>query len=287
MKFAKHLLIPLLLIHSWDCFAQKNKVDSLQKLLQAEKTDTGRVKLMWQMARDMGRYNPDSSILTAQQALHLAKDIKYVEGQSRSLGILANSLAKIGNYPKALELNLEKLKLEEKGENPTNLSSVLMNIGIIYVFQDEYRKALEYYAKADSVMNQFNVDTFRFSIMLNIGDAYDRLNISDSAYVHFNKSYELAKQSGNANRIGLSLTGLGHSFRKLGSQEKALSNYREAIQYLKKANNDETLSEAALGLAQLFDQMKRRDSAAYYARLSWFAAEEEGFLTKELKAVEF
>jgi tetratricopeptide (TPR) repeat protein len=269
------------------CFAQKNKVDSLKQLLKTETTDTGRVKLMWQIARDMSRYNPDSAIIAAQQALQLARKINYLEGQSRSLGILSNALTKIGNYPKALELNIEKLRLEEQRNNPTNLASVLMNIGIIYVYQDEYRKALEYYAQADSVIRQFSVDTFLFSILLNIGDAYDRLNISDSAYVHFNKSLDLAKRSGNSNRIGLSMTGLGHSFRKLGSNEKALFNYRTAIKNLKAANNDETLSEAALGLALLFEQMHRNDSAAYYGRMARVTAEKGKFLTQELRAAEF
>jgi tetratricopeptide (TPR) repeat protein len=136
-------------------------------------------------------------------------------------------------------------------------------------------------------MDRFHIDTFRFSILLNIGDAYDRLNISDSAYVHFNKSLELAMRSGNNSRIGLAMTGLGHSFRKLGSFQLALTNYRNAIKYLKAANNDESLCEAALGLAQVFEQMGQRDSAAFYARLSRSTAEKGNFLVRELSAAEF
>jgi tetratricopeptide (TPR) repeat protein len=81
--------------------------------------------------------------------------------------------------------------------------------------KDEYRKALEYYAKADSVITKFNVEDLKYNIALNVGDAYNRLDISDSAYTYFNKSLVIAKQTGEEQLIGLSMTGLGHSYRKM------------------------------------------------------------------------
>ncbi|MGH2553916.1 MAG: tetratricopeptide repeat protein, partial [Chitinophagaceae bacterium] len=241
------------------------------------------------------RYNPDSAIQISQNALYLARKIKYLEGESRSLGILANSFMKIGNYPLALELNIQKLKLEEKRNKARNLSSVLMNIGIVYVYQDEYRKALEYYSKADSVINKFNVTDFKYNILLNLGDAYDRLNVSDSALIYFNKSYELINNIDN-NRMGKSLTGLGHSYRKLGSYQQSLIKYQKAIILLQAANDDETYCEATLGLANLYLQLEKqdasghltkKDSSGHYAKSSYSVAKKDGLLPSELEAAEF
>lgn len=267
-------------------FSQKSKADSILKLLKSETTDTGRVRQMWNLADVMNRYNPDSALQLGQEALYLAKKIKDQEGESRSLGILANSFMKIGNYTRALELNIQKLKLEEKRNKPRSLASVLMNIGIVYVYQEEYRKALEYYSKADSVINKFDVTDFKYSIVLNLGDAYDRLNVSDSALIYFNKSYELAKTLDD-NRMGKSLTGLGHSYRKLGSNQQSLINYQSGISLLQAVNDDDTYCEATLGLAKLYLQMGKRDSSGYYAEKSLSVAKKDGLLPPELEAAEF
>ncbi|HNR17713.1 MAG TPA: tetratricopeptide repeat protein [Chitinophagaceae bacterium] len=281
------LLLFLFLVIPVLGFSQKSKIDSLRSLLATEKTDSNRVKLMWQLARDIGIYNPDTAQVLSQQALYLARNIGYLEGESRSLGVLANTLIKIGNYPRALELNIQKLKLEEKRNVPRNFASVLMNIGVVYVLQDEYRKALEYYSKADSVIQLHNIDDLKYYITLNIGDVYNRLNISDSAFTFFNKSLELARKLDDGDLIGTSMTGLGHSYLKLGSYQQSLINYQTGIGLLKAANDDEILCEAALGIANLYEHLNNYDSAGYYATMSLAIAKQDGFLSKELEAAEF
>ena len=289
------LLLPFLLL-SFAAFSQQSKADSLSKLLATERIDTTRVILLWNLAAAVNNYNPDTARILSQQALYLAKNINYTAGQSRSLGILANSFMSIGNYPKALALNFEKLKLEEKGDNPRNLGSVLMNIGIVYVYQEEYRKALEYYARADSVIYGNNVEILKYNITLNIGDVYNRLDISDSAYVYFNKSLTVAKLLlpdkeltvlNIENKIGLSMTGLGHSYKKIGSYQQSLNNYQEGIRHLQAANNDENLCEATLGLADLYQLLNKNDSAGYFANLSLATAKKGKFLSPQLEASKF
>src|SRR6266404_320392 len=189
----KYFFILLLFCSTTNLLSQKSKADSLSKELKKEKIDTNKVNLMWQMADATYKDDPDTALQLAQNALYLAKSINYTEGQSRSLGILANSFMMMGNYPRALELNFQKLQLEEKRDKPHNLASVLMNIGIIYRFQEEYYKALHYYSKADSVIRKNNVEVFKYNIALNIGDAYDRLGIFDSSHKYYSISLKIAQ----------------------------------------------------------------------------------------------
>lgn len=280
-------IILLLLVLPALSFAQRQKADSLNRLLLTETRDTARVRLMWSIAGAVNIFSPDSAQQLAQEALTLARKIHDIEGQSRSLGVLANSLRSIGNYPRALELFLQKLKIEEKRNIPRNYSSVLMNIGAVYVDQEEYRKALYYYDKSDSVIQRHNVSDIKYYVFLVKGDAYNRLEISDSALLYFNRSLELAKAQKDGDLIGASLTGLGHSYLKLGSLQQSLINYRSAISYLLAANDDETYCEAALGLANLFQTMNKPDSAAHYASSSMFIAHKDGYLKKELEAAQF
>lgn len=268
--------------------AQRQKADSLIALLKAEKTDTGKVKLGWEIAGIINVYDPESALNYAQTALSLATNIKYIEGQSKSLGAMANTFRKMGNYTKALELNLHKLKLEEQGNNPRNLAMALMNIGIIYRYQEEYSKALKYYYKSDSVITQHNLEGVKYNIYMNLGDVYDRMNNPDSAFNYFNKSLILSNNLKNPDYIGNSMTGLGHTYFKQGNAPFALLYYRTAINYLLAANNDEVFCEAALGLANLYQKLlNKNDSAVYYAGLSLNIAVKDGFMKEQLNATNF
>src|SRR5678809_980475 len=96
------------------------------------------------------------------------------------------------------------------------------SIGIVYVYQEEYRTALQYYRRADSVITKYDVKDFKQNIPFNIGDAYDRLSINDSAFLYYNKALEISKISNDPELLGLSMTGLGHTQTKLGNYTEAL-----------------------------------------------------------------
>jgi tetratricopeptide (TPR) repeat protein len=282
----KRFLVFLVVLFLGEPGFTQRRADSLRNLLATETIDTNKVRLMWQLASALNVSKPDTALVLAQNALYLARRHNYLEGESRALGILANTFRVIGNYSRALDLNLQKLKLEEKRSIPGNLASVLMNIGIVYVYQEECQKALEYYSKADSVIRKYDVQNLKYNIALNTGDAYDKLGIPDSAFLYFYLSLGIAKARDDVGLIGTSMTGLGHTYQKLGRFDESLSNYRTAIRLLKEAEDDEVFCEAALGLARLFQKMGMPDSAAKYAEYS-LATAKKGFLAWEYEAVRF
>lgn len=281
-----HFIVVFLFVQN-SLLAQKQKADSLAKLLTVEKTDTGKVKLLWELAGLVNVYDPEKALLLAQQGLSLSTRIKYAEGESKSLGALANTFLILGNYPKALEFNLRKLKLEEKRNNPRSLAFALMNTGIVYRYQEQYQDALSYYYRSDSVIRQNNLEEIKYYIFMNLGDVYDKMNNTDSAFSYFNKSLILSTSLKNDDYIGNSMTGLGHTYLKQGNFPFALLNYHTAIDHLRTANDDIVICEAALGLATLFQKQQLKDSAIHYANISLSLASKDGFLEKQLEATKF
>ncbi len=267
--------------------AQKSVADSLARLLATEKTDTNRVKLMWQQADASKNYDPEKALIMASRALILAERIKYLAGQSSSLKIMANTFQRLGNYPRALDYNFKKLKLDEKIDIPLSLASDLMNIGIVYAYMEEYQKALDYYYRSDSMIRRYDIGYLKYFSAQNLGDVYDRLNIPDSAFFYFNRAIELAKAIKNDDFTGSSMTGLGHTYLKQKNYMLAQSYYLSAIIYLKASNDDDNLCEATLGLAKLYKETKQKDSAIYYSRMSHTLAQGAGFLSRDLDASEF
>lgn len=275
------------LLLSVKTIAQKAKADSLELLLSNEKTDSNRVKLMWQLADITKNFNPESALAIARRSLFIAEKIKFTEGQSKAMGIIASTFLKIGNYPRALEYYFDKLQLEEKRDNPRNLASVLMNIGAVYVYQEEYAKALQYYYRSDSIIRTHKIESLEYYSLQNLGDVYDRLNVSDSAYSYFERSLSAAKRLHDDDLIGAAMTGLGHSYLKKGNFPLALSSYQSAITYLRSSNDDDLYCEATLGVAKLYQKMNEPDSAGRYAKLSLYTAQNDKFLFRDLEASKF
>ncbi|MDB5201296.1 MAG: hypothetical protein JWQ27_705 [Ferruginibacter sp.] len=267
--------------------AQKQKADSLAALLRIEKTDTGKVTFMWKIANYQYSYAPDSALLIAQKALFLSEKIKYVEGESRSLGQMANGFLSMGNYLRALEFYIRKLKLEEKRDQPYNLASVTMNIGIVYVYREEYDKALYYLSRADSLITANSISDLQFNIKLNLGDTYFRKKQVDSAFAYFGKSLNIARDMKDGDFTGTAMTGLGHTYLEKGQLDSSLKIYTEGIRFLEAATDEDMICEATLGLAKLYRQLNKPDSAIYFARYSFLLARKDGFQSRELEAAAF
>ena len=79
-------------------------------------------------------------------------------------------------------------RIEENRKKPRNLASVLMSIAVVYVYQEEYEEALKYYYRSDSVIQKYKIQEFYFNIAQNLGDVYDRLQVTDSSFNYFKKS---------------------------------------------------------------------------------------------------
>lgn len=265
-------------------FAQKQIADSMLIKYRNEKTDTGKVILLWKIANASNLYNPDTSLLLAQQGLYLAQKIKYTEGESRSLGALATAFTRIGNYPKALDFYFQKLKIDENNNSHRNLASTYISIGNLYVYLTQYDDALSYYKKADSVIHFFNITELEYYSDNDLGDVYERLNINDSAFMYFSKALVIATKINDADFKGASMVGLGHIYLKQENYDMASLYYTQALSFLEASNDDDLVCEAALGLAKLYDKKNINDSAEQYALRSLTVAKKDGFESRQLEA---
>jgi len=57
---------------------------------------------------------PDTAMLLALEALAISKRIGFIKGEAASLNRIGNAFEVLGNYPKAMEVFLQALKLMKK-----------------------------------------------------------------------------------------------------------------------------------------------------------------------------
>lgn len=271
-------------------FAQHPKIDSLTARLQSEDIDSNRVTLLWQLAEQYQSFKPDTALQLAQEGVLLAQRIHFIEGESRSLGRLASAQYLTGNYPKALNNYMLKLKIEEKRNSPRNYASALSNIGLMYILLEEYPNALSYLYRADSTVEVTGGKAkaeLKYNIVINIGEAYYRMKQADSAGLYFKKALAIANESGDSFSLGAAMLGEANVLSLKDNHSEALLYYHPAFQYLNDGLNNEMLCEASLGMAKVYQKLNNPDSAAYYAGMSFSMAERDRFLSRELDAANF
>lgn len=267
-------------------FAQ-NKIDSLRRVIQQSGEDTVKVLSLIRLSGMYLYSKPDTGLLFVVQAHQLAKKLNYQYGIAASLLDKGNFLVVTGNYPNALRVYLEALKISEKLHDSLSLSHIYMNIGSVYSLANDERKSLVYSSKAEKIVLALKNENILSTIWNNIGDSYERLHQLDSALYYTERSYAYAQMNYKPGRTGVKLLNLGSIHSKLNHPDLALSYYRLSIEDLGRVQNFQGISDVNLKIAELYDEKGRADSALYYGRLSFDLADKGGFPSELADAAEF
>ncbi|MEO7393607.1 MAG: tetratricopeptide repeat protein [Chitinophagaceae bacterium] len=271
-------------------FSQSAKIDSLRKLLKTETIDSNRVTLLWKLGEQYQFFKPDTTIQLAQQAQLLASRINFIEGESRSFAIMATGQYLLGNYTASLNNYMQKLKIEEKRNSIRNYASALNNIGVMYILLSDYKSALRYLYKADSIINAVGgvaKKDLQNGILTNLGETFYRMKKPDSAKHYFSEAFKIALKNKNDFSQAAAFVGLGNVYAGEENDSTALINYRQALGLLNDGTNNDLLCETALGFANVFQNNAQDDSVLHYAMLAFNVASRDGFLSREVDAANF
>jgi two-component system NtrC family sensor kinase len=275
------LLIFILLINSL-LFSQNNTVDSLHAALKNEKTDTGKIILLYKLSLAYQNSKPDSALLLAQEAYFMSKNKKFIKGESWALNQMAFAFNSIGNFPKALEYYIQQLKIEETRGYPDNIARIYLSIALLYDNTKNYDMAIDYATKADSIININKFEDLSLYSLLDIGEIYEKKNVLDSALIYTKKCYAQSSNANNNLITGTALNNLGNIYFKSGNFSEALNNFKAALPLLDSSNDYNTYAESTLGLAKIFEHNHQNDSAILYGKKSFTISSDNQFLLKAL-----
>ena len=283
----KILLFIGIIVYCFPAFSQNRTVDSLNFLLKYVRSDTDKVKLLNNLAIEYQYSSPDSSYLYSQKAFKISTQENFLIGISRSANIIGNVYSDAGNYPKALEYYIIKLKIDEKRNNPDALAVANMTIANVHHREKKYDKALFYAFYADSIIDANNITRLKLYSLLNLGDMFEKSGKILSALDYTQKAYALSLKEKNIAFEGSALNNLGNIYSKLGKTTQAIQNYRAAIPLLEAEKDDGFLAESSLGLAKQYFQISKFDSTEYFGMRSYELSKKNGFLNKQLNASVF
>lgn len=247
--------------------AQQNPTDGLLRQLKSPMPDTSRVLLLDQVGRTLMYSKPLVAMQYAKEGLALSIKLKYPKGRARLLNRMGSILRITGNYPKALEMHLNSLKVAEEHDDLEGMAKTLNNLGILYSEQNDSKKAIEYYQKTKAIAEQIKDESLVRVSLSNIGADYAILNQLDSARFYTQSAYEMSlKQKGSS--ADVLLMNLGNIHYRMNNLPIALEYLRLSLPYAKSSEDDRILSQTYFEMAKVFRKLNQRDSCLYYAEQS-------------------
>ena len=259
-----------LFIFSTTCFAQREQVDSMKKILPSL-TDTSRIDCM--------------NALSSQYIRLLVRDsAEYFEAlaykESQALGYIHGIAAAVSNqsgifeyfdndFVKSEALAKKSIDWFEKTINKDGIENTYNNLLFAFFSQSKYEEAYKIvkwqYEKsliAKDMIQMYNALSF-------IGVIHYQQGNFDSAFYFYQKSQEIAIEEKNDVWISDDLTGFGTLFRAIGDYKTALNYYREVFQ----TDTRKTIQSRIDGsyetwtrmeYAELFALLHQFDSAWHY-----------------------
>ena len=256
------------------------------KTLSLQIPDTTRMRFLGSLANlyafNLDYYNTDSAFYYTKQALQLVQKIKSfsnkaVENENTAAlmqlqELTAALLHSLGNYPKALEIRLDNLKLAEKEKDKFQLVWALGNITIDYLSMKDFPSMLNYAKQQDSVLatldkNDLRLQLTSFWSKLNIASAYYRLNKLSSALAYAKEALKNNSFDSTINASwGREINGrqlIADIYSAMGISDSAMKNYRFIIANMPPwAGN--MIAIAQTGMTKEFQKAGRIDSALFY-----------------------
>lgn len=213
---------------------------------------------------------------------NLAKDLYSLSKDANDTILVFNSLyymgfsnQRMGNMEKAIDYNMRAYEVSQSLQRLDLQSSILNNIGNVYMVNDEDSVAAVYFEK--SIEIEKNLGESRRSQLAvrlgNVSTAYMKLGRCEDAVSAAEEGLRIDKEIGRPNKIAIRLNQLGDVYMACGRQQEAIQCEREAYSYFEKAGSKYGMSIVLHSLGEMYEQDSNIDSALFYFHKSLECAE--------------
>src|SRR3989339_833392 len=204
--------------------SQIARIDSLNKI-KVFSDDSTKVNLLNEYSYAYCVISTDSSLKYAEQAMELAKLLKYKIGFARAYINIGRVYYYQDNFVKALEWDILGLKVYEELKDEKGIADCQRNIGNVYLNQKQYPKALEYYEKGLSMYEKLQDKKGIAIILSSLGGMFADKNDAKKALEYFNRSLEVASEIKSLDLLQRNYASLASLYAKQKDYTKAYENH--------------------------------------------------------------
>jgi len=264
----KILLIAVIAITSCNyVYAQQKPADSLKALLKAHpQNDTNKVKIMFDLAREVRRNDTTLMDSLAQQILKLSEQLNYPTGKGLGLTIKAVGYSDVNKVGEA-----EKLFEEARGIlEPVQYKPGLIYLDRMYASQqmDEglYPAALENFLRGLKLAEESNDIRAAADINRTIGYLYNVAGDYEKAIPYQNDALRQAQSIGYKQGISGAYNAIGKTYKSKGNYPESLDAYTKGLHIHEELNDVTNVNVAHMNIADVYERMGNYQEAFAHLR---------------------
>lgn len=279
------LIFSFLLLMRVLAFAQQQNIDVLRQNYYAAKSDSIKQSACLDLIVYFNEVNRDSALFYIEQRHKIAKRIGYKLLEASVLSAKAYQKTQIGEYAEALKCIMQCLEItQDSGNHEINLwrispfpspgnerfvilSAAFHQMGLLMRETENLEKEIEYFKKALHLASEIKYVDRQMVSSMNVGSAYLRKGLLDSALYYGLKSDSIAQLPTFKGFFrGRNLANLGDVYFKMNDFQQAKSYYLKGLEWSVKLNNQFNVAVIKHKLIILLLREKKTDSALYYAK---------------------
>ncbi|MBC3846751.1 histidine kinase [Winogradskyella echinorum] len=282
----KKSLIIIFFMTSMFCFSQNKMLDSLENVITNYKIeDTNYVNLRIKYVARKMFLTPSDTTWTSyvKKTLNISKKLNYPKG----IAISYNNLGIINHYflsdpLEGLEFYQKSYDIFEKEPKFQKYAvSVLTNIGLINLEQQEFDKAL----KSFKTLLHNPENTSKYNAEFYIGNVFGDQKKLDSSIYYYKRALAGAERDKHILYIANIKTNLGLVQADAGLLEEGLATINESLDLIEKHNIESLRVTAYTNAAEVYLKNNDIEKAEYYATNSLKLNEALNSLTTENSAL--
>lgn len=182
------------------------------------------------------------------------------KGLAKAYGSIGIVFAEQSNYAKALLYHLKSVTIYEEIKELKKCAQVYNNIGVAYQSQGEVFKALAYFIKAQKLQELFN-DRHVGITLTNIANCYLKQKNNEKAVEYYTKAKTSIDQNPDPRALGEWYNNMGLYFLATKSPNKAIESWNAAIETFASIEDKFGVADTHLYLGQLFLDQKNLTAA--------------------------
>lgn len=253
-------------------------------LLEGVSSPLEEVNLLLPISKEYTESYPDSALIFVNRALSLIDSLKMgpsLKGEANIL--LSSAYSYKGEYDVSIQYAFNALELGQSSDDQVIVFDAYANLGIDFMYREDYEKAKTYFEKAKFVAEEINRPERIAHSLNNLGLVAYYLGDGEEELRLYEEALEIFKSIGGKEGIGNALLNIGTVHTELDNYGRAEKLYLEAMEifngigyiaaygnavqslsenYLKQGNYKEALKRAKQAL-QIFIDIDNKIDIVY------------------------
>ena len=265
MQKIKLLGIITILLCTLISFAQSERKVIDSLFIELEKADDkSKIEILNNLSFNYRNYSLDSSFFYANEALNLAHIVQDQKGISDAYNRIGNVYFYQNENKKALEFYQKCLDIRLDLNDSKSISDIYNNIAALYNSDKKYGLALEYFYQALKE-SQNTDDNLEIALHYSsIAITYGDIGDYKNSIKNYMLSLEIVKELDNKDELAHVYNGLGNVYSEISSYEKALEYSLLSLEIFEDINNRDGISIVYNNLGIIYQNLKEIDKALDY-----------------------